>query len=291
MKTLVLLTTSCLLLMTNINAQGRYTVSCSLANENTTTIFHDQPLLISISVANKNLYKDWQWNLAADEWIHKLETNFKAGLLSEEDFTKEKAKALKGKKTLIADTLGSDAQPWYEQVKFYVYRNDTIQLNEWPVSRLGRTPSEAVAVLDENAYYALDFHLPPDMVTLIKPGTYSMKVRLGAVWSNEVKFTILPENIPSAELHVKEMQLRLGQYYWLVGNADKVFSFASAVLQKDPFNIEALILRGESHIMKENFKLALADFETALQQHNKKFPGLYEPPEYLIGMIDWLKEK
>jgi len=291
MKKLILFTVTCLLEFVIAHPQGRYSISCSVADGDTTTIYHNQPLVFSVSITNKEAYKNWQWNMAADEWIQELEANFKAGKLSEEDFNQEKEVAIKGKKTGKTDTLGTPAHPWYEQLKFYVFQDDSIQKEAWPVSRLGITPNEATAVLDENANYLLYCHMPPEIVSLIKPGSYSIKVLLGDVWSNQVKISVLPGDIPPAVLQSAEMQIRLGQYYWLTGNADKVFSYANAVLQKDTSNLEALILRGESHILKENYKLALMDFEKALQLHNKKFPGLYEPPEYLIGTIEWLQQK
>ncbi len=288
MKTIIVVSLSFLLAIARVCPQGRFTLTCSVADEKAVTLYQNEPLVISISVNNKTVFKDWQWNQAADDWLQKLDTIFKAGTLSEEEYKKEKERILKGKKILKADTIGTAAQPWYDQLTFYVFENDSIQIITWPINRLGKLPLEAVAVLDMNAYYGLDFHIPPETVSRIKPGKYSIKALLNGVWSNVVKITILPENMPSAVLQSTEMQLRLGQYYLLAGNADKVYSYAIAVLKREPLNIEALILRGESHILKEEYKLALADFEKALQQHYKKFPGLYEPPDYLLGTIEWL---
>jgi tetratricopeptide (TPR) repeat protein len=274
-----------------VNAQERFTLTCSVADEKAVTIYHNEPLVISVGLSNKAIFKDWQWNMAADSELQKLDAYFKTGNISEEAYKKEKERIQQGKKLLKANTIGSDTQPWYDQFTFHILQNDSIQIGNWPINRLGKTPFEAVAVLNEQAFYAVDFHMPPEAVSLIKPGNYSVKALLDGVWSNEIKITVLPENIPQAVSLSTEMQLRLGQYYLLAGQADKVFNYATAVLQRNPLHLEALILRGEGYILKEDYKLALTDFEKALQQHNKKFPTLYEPPEYLLGTIEWLKDK
>jgi tetratricopeptide (TPR) repeat protein len=87
------------------------------------------------------------------------------------------------------------------------------------------------------------------------------------------------------------MQLQLGNYYLQRMDTEKAMEYATNVLKKNPADIGGLVLRGETYILKRNYKPALADFEKALKQHNKKFPELQEPPEYLLATIDWLEKK
>ncbi|MEO6732632.1 MAG: hypothetical protein ABIN01_15535 [Ferruginibacter sp.] len=280
------------LLIPKIYCQGNFSISLAVQESADYTAYHDEPLVFTTSIYNDGLRQNIQWNIAADEWLTQLSKDYTAGKISLDEFNKETALANSGKRNLNIITIGSVQSPWFKQISFRIFSNGMVPQNAWPINLLGNVASDPVAVLDEKGYYRVKHHLTPQQVSMLAPGTYKIKVFLAQVWSNTVTLEIKKQDMPGGVLKSTDMQLRLGNYYLLRNDADKAIGYAEAILKKDPANIGALILRGESYILKQNYKLALADFEKALKEYFKQFPGVEsEPPEYLEDTIEWLKNK
>jgi tetratricopeptide (TPR) repeat protein len=272
-------------------AQPTFSITLKVEDTSDYTAYHNEPLIFTTSLVNKSLQQDLEWNQAADAWLAEVTADYQAGKLSKEEFEKETQLVTAGKKQVKADSIGTHRSPWFRQLRFRVLLNDNIGQAPWPIKILGDPVTEPVAVLDAKGYYLVMHHLSPARVLKLKPGVYKIQVGLAGVWSNEVMVKIRQQNIPVRVLNTSEMQLRLGNYYLERKDADKALDYATAVLKKDPKDISALVLSGESYILKKDYRRALVYFDKALQQHRKEFPGLPEQPLYLDGTIAWLKGK
>jgi tetratricopeptide (TPR) repeat protein len=275
----------------NADSQRRSSVNLSVELNKAFTVYHNEPVIFTTVLVNHTLQENLQWNQAADDGLAKISADYKAGMLSKEEFETETERILKGKREIKADTIGSYGSPWFEQLEFRAFQNDSIVQPAWPITLLGDPLTDSIALLDEKGYYVVNHHLSPEQVAGLRPGTYQVKALLSGMLSNPVTVNIRKENIPRAVLNSREMQLRLGNYYLKRKDAQKAMEYATTLLGKNPADIAGSVLRGESYILKKNYTSALADFKKALQQHNKRFPGLQEPPEYLLATIDWLEKR
>ncbi|MBV4360596.1 tetratricopeptide repeat protein [Pinibacter aurantiacus] len=293
MKLRLLFFIICLLIPCILFAQGKFSITLTVNDSTAFKAYHNEPIVFSISLVNKVIQQDISWNEDADAYLAQVAADYKAGLITKEEFEKETDLVTKGKRTVTSESIGSKELPWFLQLKFHVVVKDTIEQKNWKPSVLGDPGTDSVAVLDENGYYSVNYHLSPEQVSKLRAGTYKVEVELAGVSSNEVIVKIKPENIPHGKLNKRDMQLRLGNYYLERKDAKKVLYYANLILQKNPSDINGLILKGESYILQEQYKLALSAFTKAQQQYNKnnKRSPVNEPPLYLIATIAWLQKK
>jgi hypothetical protein len=272
-------------------AQPQFSITLMVEDTSAYTAYHNEPLIFTTSLVNKELQQNLQWNRAADAWLSEVAADYNAGKLSREEFEKETEFVTKGKKEVDTATVGTKRSPWFQQLKFRVLFNNGGKQVSWPISILGDPLTDSIATLDEGGYYLVRHHLSPKQVTKRMPGTYKLQVLLAGVWSNKVTVKIMKEKITPRVLKIAKMQLRFGNYYLDRKSANKAFVYAHAILKKDYFNINGLVLCGEAHILEKNYKKALTCFEKALQQQKKQFPDSPESPVYLLGTIAWLEER
>jgi len=291
MKAILSLLPICFFANTFCLAQPKFSITLKVEDTSAYTAYHNEPLIFTTSLVNKELQQNLQWNRAADAWLTEVAADYKAGKLSKEEFEKETELVTKGKKEVTTAIVGTRQLPWFHQLAFRMFLNNDVAQDPWPISMLGDPLTDSIAVLDDKGYFRVAHHLSPEQVTKRKPGTYKIQVLLAGVWSNTVTVKIRQENIPAQILKTENMQLRLGNYYLQGKDALKAMEYATNVLKKSPADIGGLVLRGEIYILENKYKPALADFKTALQHHNKRFPNLQEPPEYLLATIEWLGKK
>lgn len=273
-----------------ISAQPKFSITLLVEDTSAFTAYHNEPLIYTTILVNKELQQNLQWNRAADAWLAEVEADYNAGKLTKEEFEKETALVTDGKKQIGSTRVGTNQSPWFHELQFRVLNNDMMEVS-WPISLLGDPLTDSIATLDNDGYYRVMHHMAPEQVAMQQPETYTIRVLLAGIWSNPVTVTLRKENIPAHILKTVKMQLRLGNYYLDKKDADKALEYAGAILKKDHDNINGLVLSGEAHILKKNYKMALAFFKEALKQHKKKFPGLTESPIYLLGTIAWLEQR
>jgi tetratricopeptide (TPR) repeat protein len=272
-------------------AQPKFSIALMVEDTSAYTAYHNEPLIFTTILVNKELQQNLQWNRAADAWLVEVAADYKAGKLSKEEFEKETALVINGKKQIGATTVGTNRLPWFHQLQFRVlFKNDNKQIS-WPISLLGDPLTDSIAILDDDGYYRVMHHLGPEQLAKQKPGTYTIQVLLAGIWSNTVSVNLRHEDIPNHVLKTAKMQLRLGNYYLDRKDADKALDYAEDILKKDDDNIKGLILCGEGYILKNNYKKALTCFKEALKQYKKQFPDLQESPIYLLGTIAWLEQR
>jgi hypothetical protein len=272
-------------------AQPQFSITLMVEDTSAYTAYHNEPLVFTTSLVNKELQQNLQWNRAADAWLAEVAADYNAGKLTKEEFEKETELVTNGKKEVNTATVGTNRSPWFQQLRFRILFNDGNKQVSWPISVLGDPLTDSIAVLDDKGYYLVKHHVRPRQLTKRKPGTYTIQVMLAGIWSNAVIVNLRQENIPIRVLKTAKMQLRLGNYYLDRKDANRALVYAYLILKKDPVNINGLVLCGEGHILKKKYRKALACFNKALQQHKRQFPGLPESPIYLLGTIAWLEKR
>jgi tetratricopeptide (TPR) repeat protein len=274
-------------------AQSQFTITLMVDDSSAFKAYHNEPVIFTISLVNRTLQQDVSWNADADAYLAQLAADYKAGLITKDEFDKETNLVTAGKRTATSQTVGSAQDPWFKQLQFRVVVKDTIEQHNWKPSLLGDPGTDSIAVLDENGYYTVDYHLSPEQVSKLRPGTYTVQVMLAGVSSNDVTVKIKPENIPNGQLHKRAMLLYLGNYYVQRKDAKKALYYATILLEKNANDISAWILKGEVYILQQQYKPALTAFTKAQQLYNKgnRVSPTNEPPLYIIATIAWLQKK
>jgi tetratricopeptide (TPR) repeat protein len=293
MKLRLLLLIICSLMPGVLLAQGRFTITLLVDDSSAFRAYHNEPIVFTITLVNKTLQQDISWNEDADAYLAQVAADYKAGLITKDDFEIETNLVTSGKRITNAESVGSADSPWFRQLKFVVVVKDTIEQHNWKPQILGDPGTDTVALLDEKGYYSVDYGLSPQQVSKLRPGSYKVQVMLAGVLSNEVSVKIKPENIPNGQLNKKDMLLRLGNYYLEAEDAKKALSYANILLQKNPSDISGLVLKGEAYILQQQYKTALTTFTKAYQIYNKvnKPSPANEQPLYLIATIAWLQKR
>lgn len=254
-------------------------------------LYHDEPLLLVVSLINEQARENSSWNNAADRGLEGLEELLKAGKIKREDYDREKARLTNGKKQVTAVTIGAKGRPWSSVVKWKM-KSLNSQGELQPIVRTMPNPSaEEIAVLDENAYYAAYFGVDADVMKSIPAGIYEMTVSVDGEASQTVRIEIKNEAMPALTASPEELLLRMGQYYWHAGDVPKGMQYADQLLRKNPASLDGLSLKGDLQVLNNSFADALTTFNQATKEYYKQNGTSAEPPEYLLRMITWLKEK
>jgi hypothetical protein len=209
--------------------------------------------------------------------------------MKKEAYEMEKDYALANKRVLGVDTLGTDEHPWYTAVKFTIIKDgkDTVDL---PLRLMNYPEPEKVAILDTINSYSVLYGIPPEELLKQQAGSYEVIAAVAGVQSGKVVLNILNEPYSPTQLKSEAVQMQLANYYLNEFNLEKAFMHAENILRTYPNSIAGLMLRGEVRVRKNEYQLALLDFETALKKYRSS-KGSKEPPEYIIGMVEGVKQK
>ncbi|MFL5741114.1 MAG: tetratricopeptide repeat protein [Flavisolibacter sp.] len=255
------------------------------------TLFHDQPLIISLSLSNATASEAEQWNRSTDQGLMQLEQMKQSKKMKDEAYNQEKSRLVASKKIISPAIIGSEQKPAIEWVKMNLVslRGDSIGRLRAKIFDSAMVPAKMV--LDANAYYLLRWGMDRSTVQAMKSGKYFLSIEVADAVSNRVELTILALPLPSLLLRTQKMQLELGNFALLYGRPDSATIHANTILKTNPSSIDGLVLLGEANIQKNNFHEALSNFETARLNFYKQNPHTPEPPEYIDSMIGWLKSK
>ncbi len=277
-------------IMLSINAASQpITITIKANYSNTVTIYHDEPLLLTVSLTNKVAQENSRWNRAADRRLNELEELLKENKITREAYDKERNTLLGGKRSLEFATVGKMGKPWSSMIKWKLINTNSGTEEMLNVKKMVNPSSEDVAVLNDKGYYTAYFGLDADEMKKIAAGSYEIIAETENEKSKPVVMTLKNETMPAAIAGNEEMLLKNGQYYWHAGDAERGMSYADKLLQKNPASVNGLSLKGDLQVMSNSYLQALDSYNMALKEFYKQNPGLTEPPEYLLGMIEWLK--
>src|SRR5688572_15499538 len=94
-----------------------------LNDENEARVYHDEPLLMSLSITNQLAQENNRWNKAADRRLKELEELIREKKISQEDYDKEKNDLLNAKRPVAVITVGDAGTPWPSLVKWKIINN------------------------------------------------------------------------------------------------------------------------------------------------------------------------
>ena len=196
-----------------------------------------------------------------------------------------------GKKPVLTHTLGTEAIPWLQLVKWKLGNAGTGVETILPVRPLVNPSSDAVAVLDENGYYMAYFGISPDDMTKISAARYSLTAMLDKESSNVVNLEIKNETMPVSVSENEEILLKMGQYYWHLNDPVKTIYYADRILKKSPYSLDGLSLKADGQVLQQSYLPALENYNKAVKEYYKLNGAGSEPPEYLFSMIAFVKKE
>ena len=267
------------------------TVTLSANYSHEVKIYHDEPLLLIVSVTNQEAQENSRWNKAADRRLNELEELLKAGKIKREDYDREKTKLMAGKRQLSSVTIGAAGRPWSSLIKWSMVNiNSGVEI-PLAVKTMMHPSAEEVAVLNEKGYYTAYFGMDADKVKSKPAGLYEITASIENESSLPVRIEIKNETTPVAIAGSEEMLLRHGQYYWHAGDAAAGMKYAEKILQKNPASLDGLSLKGDLLLLNNSYAPALESYRKALKEYYKQNGVAAEPPEYLLNMIEFVKKE
>jgi tetratricopeptide (TPR) repeat protein len=254
-------------------------------------IYHDEPLLLVVSVTNQEAQENSRWNKAADRRLNELEELLKANKISREDYDREKKKLTDWKKEISSVTIGSPQKAWSHMIRWKAVNTKSGEETILTVKILPNPSTEMVAVLNEKGYYQAYFGINPDDVRKLPDGEYDITAIMEAESSEPVHLLIQKVNMPLAIANSEAMLLKTGQYYWHNENGEKAVQYADMILAKNPASVDALSLKGDGQIQQKLYQQALETYKKATAEYYKQNGANSEPPEYLLTMIEYVKKE
>jgi len=272
-------------------AQQPFRVSVQADYSKAVKLYHDEPLLLIVTLMNPAAQDQHNWNMAADRRLNKLEQMIKEGSISREQFEKEKMLVLQGKKNVPAVHIGKAGQPWRTLVKWKMVKEATTTEMRVPVTLLQLPSTDDTAVLDENGYYAAYFGIDPDQIKQIPAATYVLTATVENETSEPVRIEIQNPDMPSGVAVSERMLLKTGQYHWHKGDGVKTKEYADRILAINPNSLDGLALKGDGQLLQKEYLPAMESYKKAIQEYYRQYGANSEPPEYLFGMMEFIKKE
>lgn len=292
MKQVLIKIIAIIVLLISVRATAQpITVILRVNYSNNVKVYHDEPLLLVVSLTNEQAQENSSWNKAADRGLEGLEELLKAGKINREEYDREKTRLTSGKKQVSSVTIGTAGKPWssYLQWKMVNTSNQT----ELPltVRTMVNPASEDVAVLNETGYYSAYFGIDDDKMKNIPAGIYEITASIEGETSDPVKLEIRIPVMSALVASGEEMLLKFGQYYWHAGVIAKGMQYVNRLLQRNSVSLDGLSLKGDLQVLENSYSPALESYNKAVKEYYKQNGNGAEPPEYLLKMIAWVKEQ
>ncbi len=254
-------------------------------------VYHDEPLLLVVSLTNEQAQENGSWNKAADRGLEGLEELLKAGKIKKEEYDREKTRLTNGKKPVPAVTIGAAGKPWSSLIRWRMINTSTHAELVFTTRTMANPSTDDIAVLDDKGYYAAYFGIDADKMKGIPAGMYELIATVENENSEPVNIEIKNEAMPAMVASGEEMLLKMGQYHWHAGDAAKGMQYADQLLRKNPVSVDGLSLKGDLQVLNNSYADALTTFSQAAKEYYKQNGAGTEPPEYLLKMIAWVKEQ
>lgn len=279
-------------LLFSIKATSQYiTITLKANYSNAVSVYHDEPLLLTVSLTNQEAMENKRWNNAADRRLNEMGELLKENKISREDFEKEKEKLVAAKREVNSHTIGAAGKPWSSILTWKLINVNNGEFVPLKVRSMVNPSSDEIAVLNDKNFYQAFFGIDAEEMKKIPAGTYQVVVEIDNNKSEPTVMMIKNESMPALIAGSEEMLLKIGQYYWHAGDAMQGMIYADKLLQKNPVSVEGLSLKGDLQVHSNLFQPALESYSKALKEFYKQNPVHAEPPEYLLGMIEWLKNQ
>jgi tetratricopeptide (TPR) repeat protein len=252
-------------------------------------VWHNEPVIFMVSLANKVSQSDQLWNISANRRIRQIDDLLKQGKIKPEDAAKEKQELEKGKRSSEPITIGSASSPWTTQLKWIArnrQNNATINL---PVKPMTNPAVNAAAVISESANAVACFGISPDDMMTVAAGEYEVSVTVNEV-SDKIILVIQSQAVNERSMDETQW-LKWGRFYWYAGDSKRTMSYAEMIIKANASSADGYSLKGDAQVMAESYLPALESYSQAVKLYYKQYGSSAEPPEYLYSMIGMVKEK
>ncbi|HYC39209.1 MAG TPA: hypothetical protein VEB63_01880 [Chitinophagaceae bacterium] len=248
-------------------------------------VFRGHPLLLSVSITHPASRFHRQSNIATEREIEELREKIKFEPEKREQHEAE----IRRLRTLLTPVpeviIGNVAQPWYHSLKWTLVKNgETVPVVP---EYLPVPPADAVARLDRGDLHKAYFGISPELSYGLAAGEYRLRVQVMSAAPSEVGIHLRESRLDST---VSSMLAR-ARYFWHASRTPEGIAAVEAALRKDALIPEALVLRAELLIQEKNFSAALRNLQEAAALFNRQNPLRYEPPEYLLDLIEWVRKQ
>jgi tetratricopeptide (TPR) repeat protein len=273
------------------NKAAPFALYFSVDYQDSLGLYRDEPAILTVNISNPAITYAASWNKESRNYLAELEQQFNEGKISEAYFQQEQKSVNEGMISTVESQVGSLSEPWASKVMFKIVAEDGKEFASLPNRLLKSSRPSAIAILNEGAYFSAEYNLPAGSFKSLSAGNYHFIATLENVKSAPVRLTFKSEDMPVAIRNDEVMLLKIGQYYLQDEDPSKAISYADQILSRNANSLDGLVLRADSYLLMENYKNALMDYEQALALFYQTFPDSYEAPEYLLAMIEYVREK
>lgn len=267
-------------------------VLCRVNEEESATVYADEPLILSVAMVNDAAVYAASHNAPLKDQIQELERKFKAGQIEEEEFKRLVEEIEQSMMKVKVYRIGGPSG-WPQFIKFQSLSEDTWEDVNWPLKLLIYHPDTQVADLDASTSCYAEFGLDPQDAQRPK-GEFQVRamveiVKGSDIESNVVTVNLLQEKMPKAKTSEEETLLDKGRYAYKRGLYEDAREYIHKVLKANPHSLLALDLLGDIEQRRKDLSAALSAYEKALEEYYKKYPDTREPPRILLMKIKMIR--
>ena len=263
------------------NEFSQISMACRANEQNNTTVYKDEPLILSVSMVNEDAVHAASFNVSLEDQVKQIESKFIAKKITEEEF---KGKIEEIKKEMLKVRIYRIGGPkgWPYFIKFQTLLKDSWGEVDWPLWLLMHYPSDNVITLDGWTSCYAEFGL--DSEENKRPqGEKKVKAIIEidkntTVESNIVTINFLKEKIPEKVKDKEEILIAKGRYAYKRGLYDEAIEYIQRALQVNPHSLPSLNLMGDIEEKRGNLNASLSAYEKALEEFNEQYPDSYDPP-------------
>jgi tetratricopeptide (TPR) repeat protein len=261
-------------------------------DETSATIHEDEPLIFSVSMINDAAIAATSYNFPLEERIQELERRFKANKIEEEEFRNAVEEIERGMMKVRVYRFGGP-MAWPHFIKIQALSEGVWGDIDWPLWLLLYRPVDQVAELDDSTTCYVEFGLDPNDPKRPQ-GEIQVKATVNmfgfeTTESNVVTVNFLKQKLPEAESVKEETIIAKGEYAFKRGLYDEAMDYAQRALKAYPISIPAQLLLADIQEGKGNISAALSAYEKALEESNKQYKDVREPPVFILTQINRLK--
>jgi len=258
-----------------------------------TKVHEDEPLILSVSIINEAAAQANVYNHPLKERFKTLERRLKAKHIDEEEFIMVAGEI---REEMLQERIYRFGGPtgWTSYVRFQTLSDQVWEYVDWPLWVLVSYPSGLVAELDgQNSCY-VEYGLDPEDdrrpngETEIRAMVEIMKGEPSE--SNVVTVNFLKRKMSKTMRDKEETIQFLAEYSFKRELYDDARAHLLNILEANPSSIRSLALLGNIEEKKGDLSAALSTYVKTLEEFEKKYPDVDEPPDGLISDIERLLE-
>ncbi len=259
------------------------TVALSVNDSREAEIYEDDIFILTVTINNTYEIEAESERMAIDEELNILEQEKASKKIDEKAYQQKKDELELQKPTPRIITLGSESEPWYTLIKFYLRTPEGEKPLEWSMKIIDYIPTDNKVVLDASTALIANFEIDEEEFKNIPRGEYRIVAKINDVESEE---EIIVRLIKGSRPDVDESNLFMrGSILLTKRKISEVLAIGNKMLSLNPSSIGALILIAEAHEVAGNIDEALNMYYKALDEFEKQYPDDYEGPTYIQAKI------